>query len=726
MSFKNKLWTLLFIMVPLLVVAQVNQPPAITASGRQAFCIGDPINIVTNFTITDPDDTSIASFFIQISSGYQVNFDVLEIFGNHPNIASSWNITEGKLTLTSSLTNSNMLLLDLENAVKDVVFTTSATNVTTEKTFSLTVGDANYLPATDHFYEFVDVPNITWRAAKEAAENRMYFGRKGYLATLITQEEADFAGKQAAGTGWIGASDEENEGEWKWVTGPEKGIVFWNGQFNGTSPNFAFWNNNEPNDFRENTPVGEDFAHITDKNIDNVIIGSWNDLPNEGGTELFAPRGYIVEYGGFPGEPQLSIAASTSIYIPQVTTTNNTTICEGENASISAVASEGDILWFRNSDSTVGSPLARGNTFTVNTVLETTTFYVSASVNTCTTLPRTPVTIEVIKKPTITNVTNDLICSGNAILTAQANNGEVYWYNSETSTTPIFIGNTFQTPPLNATKSYFVEANNTACNPSTRVQVTAEVNTTIPEFELLEDSLTLCTDVDFIDLETINSKGNYTYAWKKDGTPLTENLSTIRINTSGTYTVSAISEAGCESTEQTILVTVSQKANLTKEDVVIVDDSQNNSITVIQDNLGIGAYEFALDNEFGTYQNEGFFENLSVGNHTLYTRDKNGCETVAFSFSIIAFPTFFSPNNDNKNDVWKINGYNSNSFTIADIYIYNRFGMLLYKIDPLTNSWDGKYQGKLLPPNTYWYKAILVDNNGIKIEKTGNFSLITN
>ena len=274
-----KLRILTFILfIPItFICAQVDQPPSITADGNQAFCIGSPIKIVEEFTITDLDDTGIESFFVQISSGYQVNFDRLELTGNNPFIESSWNADEGKLTLTSSFAGSEIPFTNLVNAVKNIVFTTSAPNVSVEKTFSLSIGDANYLPLTDHFYEFVDAPNITWKNAKVAAENRTYFGRQGYLATLTNQEEADFAGKQASGTGWIGGSDEETEGEWKWVTGPEAGTVFWNGAVNGSSPNFAFWNNNEPNNFTAEDVNGEHFAHITDKNADNVIEGSWND-----------------------------------------------------------------------------------------------------------------------------------------------------------------------------------------------------------------------------------------------------------------------------------------------------------------------------------------------------------------------------------------------------------------------------------------------------------------
>ena len=47
-----------------------NIAPTITATGNQAYCPLSNINIVTNISITDPDDTSTEAIYIQISSGY--------------------------------------------------------------------------------------------------------------------------------------------------------------------------------------------------------------------------------------------------------------------------------------------------------------------------------------------------------------------------------------------------------------------------------------------------------------------------------------------------------------------------------------------------------------------------------------------------------------------------------------------------------------------------------
>ena len=136
--------------------AQVDKAPTVFATGRQAFCPGNSINIVTDFSITDPDDTFIDAFYIQISEGYQEGFDTLYFdVALHPNILPVWDTSAGKLTLISRGIGSQMLLTDLENAIKDVVFNTTAPNILPEKKFSLTIDDANYLPETGHFYQFI-------------------------------------------------------------------------------------------------------------------------------------------------------------------------------------------------------------------------------------------------------------------------------------------------------------------------------------------------------------------------------------------------------------------------------------------------------------------------------------------------------------------------------------------------------------------------------------------
>jgi gliding motility-associated-like protein len=323
MFFKNYITLFTLLILALNGWSQTNLPPTITATGDQFYCPLSQINIALDFNIIDPDNTLIDAVFIQISTGYTQGEDVLKYLGTNSNINSSWSSSEGKLTL--KLPTAVSVYTDLIAAVKEVVFESNANSVSGEKFFSFTIDAANYLPSTGHYYEYISDVGITWDAAKIAAETKTFYGLQGYLATISSTEEAQLSGEQASGAGWIGGSDAATEGIWKWVTGPENGTVFWNGNASGSSPNFAFWNTGEPNNSGD-----ENYAHVTDPTIG--IPGSWNDLKITGDPPgPYHPKGYIVEYGGMPGDPILNISASTKI---TATIVDMTIVDDSENNSI--------------------------------------------------------------------------------------------------------------------------------------------------------------------------------------------------------------------------------------------------------------------------------------------------------------------------------------------------------------------------------------------------------
>lgn len=293
------------------VAASSNAPPIINATGNQNYCRGTSIPVVQTISITDSDSNTAQSASVQISSGYVNGQDILNLTGTHPSITATWSAVEGKLTLNGPAT-----LTAFQNAILAVRYSNNSSNPSGSRSFSISIGDANFLPATGHYYEFVPNLGITWTAARDAAALRTYYGLQGYLATLTSLAEAQFSGSQAQGTGWIGASDAAVEGDWRWVTGPEAGTPFWTGTASGNTvapTNFAYWNGGEPNQ-----SGNEDYAHITDPSVvrNGAPVGSWNDLSNTGaGSGPYQPKGYIVEYGGSSGDPVLNISATTSIQI---------------------------------------------------------------------------------------------------------------------------------------------------------------------------------------------------------------------------------------------------------------------------------------------------------------------------------------------------------------------------------------------------------------------------
>ena len=377
-----------------------NIAPTVTAQSDPYYCPLTFQPIVTYFDINDPDDTSTDAFYIQISQGFDPNYDQLLLSGSHPNVMASWNATEAKLTLESSSAGP-LMYTDLIAAVYDVNFYSSDPNISQSRVFSLTVSQANFLALTGHYYEFIPSTAILWTDAKIAAENMTFYGLQGYLATLTGPEEAFLVGELSPGVGWIGGSDQSTEGVWIWETGPEAGVNFWNGLANGSTPNYAFWNTNEPNN-----AGNEDYAHITDDSVG--LNGSWNDLPNQtAGFGVYEAKGFIVEYGGMPGDPTLTISASTEFSIPQITSVQGDTKCSSEQIELSATTNGGEIYWFDAAAN--GNLVHTGLTFSP-AIAASASFWVSAGINNCNSGIRTEVVAIVLPTPTAYTPSNINAC----------------------------------------------------------------------------------------------------------------------------------------------------------------------------------------------------------------------------------------------------------------------------------------------------------------------------
>lgn len=249
----------------------------------------------------------------------------------------------------------------------------------------------------------------------------------------------------------------------------------------------------------------------------------------------------------------------------------------------------------------------------------------------------------------------------------------------------------------------------------------------LPDFEVTSPQ-TVCLNGPELTLFAENPAGVYDYVWT-DPEGNTFIGSQINVTSGGVYQVTGTATDGTNCA-RTIEVRVNESiiATLTDADVAIIDDSDNNSIHINPDNLGIGDYEYALDNENGilirSYQDSPIFENLEGGFYTILVRDKNGCGVATLDVSVVEFPKFFTPNNDGVNDTWAIKGANSTFFPESEINIFNRFGKVVAQINIDNPGWDGTFNGKVLPSDDYWFSIRLVDRNGIVRKRQGNMSLL--
>ena len=144
----KSLLALLLIFIGSIILNAQDLPPEITATGDQNYCVGVPMPIVSTVSITDPDvtDTTLDEIFVQISEGYVSGFDVLNLTGLHPNITAVWQQTEGQLVLSGPAT-----FAEFEAAILDIEFSTTQTIFSSDRSFSINLGNANYLPSFTFF-----------------------------------------------------------------------------------------------------------------------------------------------------------------------------------------------------------------------------------------------------------------------------------------------------------------------------------------------------------------------------------------------------------------------------------------------------------------------------------------------------------------------------------------------------------------------------------------------
>ena len=107
----------------------------------------------------------------------------------------------------------------------------------------------------------------------------------------------------------------------------------------------------------------------------------------------------------------------------------------------------------------------------------------------------------------------------------------------------------------------------------------------------------------------------------------------------------------------------------------------------------------------------------------------NGCEVTTSAVVYVlddrllyALPTAFSPNNDGKNDVFKvILNKDVSSFAMR---IYNRWGEKVFESTDAKVGWDGKYKGAMQPIESYVCYFTITKADGEVIHKEASFSLL--
>lgn len=416
-------------------------------------------NTISNNVATVIDDAiivnsngSISGFTVTITGDY-TDGDVLSYRGSLPVgiSASAFNPTKRSLTFTGSTSAINW-----QNLLRNVTLRSTSSCFPTNRSVSFLPSDKFFNLFNGHFYEYVSTLQ-SWTSARNAAAAKSYYGRQGYLVTISTAAENSYLNTLIGANSWMGATDNAvqingafgytkystqmlAEGNYHWVTGPEKGTQMRNGNAQGTvlkpgnniSGVYNQWASGEPNEWPFNqTPGDEDYAHLY------ADGRNWNDYDNG---KNFAS---IVEYGGLSTDDVSdNVSFTRNIIItgsPVGTISGAAPVCSGTNTTTLTYSGGGTIVrWEYSLDNflTAGTYVTATTSFiTVNDITIPRYYRVIVNASGCNGLSSSTALIDV-NYSVAGNISssNSSICSGgNVTLTLNGNNGSIVkWQYSTT------------------------------------------------------------------------------------------------------------------------------------------------------------------------------------------------------------------------------------------------------------------------------------------------------
>lgn len=292
----------------------------------------------------------------------------------------------------------------------------------------------------------------------------------------------------------------------------------------------------------------------------------------------------------------------------------------------------------------------------------------------------------------------------------------VNYVDANTNSLSSPLPNPFVTPQQTIS-AQVINTANAACKTTVTIPIVIH---SLPNISLIGDEL-ICSDnpnfTKIINAGLLNSatQNQHTYTWYLNNSLLPNQTNySLTVNTEGVYKVEVKNSYGCVESR---IITVISSNKAVVDSLIVTDLVDENSIEVILSSASHGNYVYSLDGVY--FQSSATFSNILPGIYTVYIKDLKGCGTLPKEVSVLGIPKYFTPNGDGINDYWNMVGVNHKFNAKSTVFIYDRYGKLLYQTTPLSSGWDGTYNGEPMISSDYWYSVLLEDGRVIK----GNFSL---
>lgn len=401
------------------------------------------------------------------------------------------------------------------------------------------------------------------------------------------------------------------------------------------------------------------------------------------------------------------------------------TICSGTSAQLVAAGGV-SYLWSPNSSLTnaaISNPVASPTITTTYTVTVT-------AANNCT--DSDDIIVTVLPSPTA-SYSADPQCISNPTQFNNLTLGIVSswnWSFGDGGTSVLQSPNyTYAAPGTYLTTLTALSAN--GCSSSISLPVIVHPIPAVPE---LSSNSPICTGNPISLSANTNPDLNFLWTGPNNFTDTLQNIliDVATLAMSGTYSlITSIPSTACQSPVSTINILILNSPavpEITASTQLCYGDTlQLNTIEGAETYLWNGPNSFASASQNPSVLN---FNDAAIGSYSLTISNANGCTSenaVAVvmdckDISELFIPNIFTPNGDSENQTFKVITADVKDI---EVYIYNRWGILMYYWNSLDGSWDGKTSsGALAQDGTYYYIVNATTWRGRAISQKGTFTLL--
>ena len=386
-----------------------------------------------------------------------------------------------------------------------------------------------------------------------------------------------------------------------------------------------------------------------------------------------------------------------------------------------------EVQWTTNTGSfTSGGQAQTGATVGIN-ALGINRYFVTVvdlNGNSCNTTDSIDVTIQ--EAPVITFSTTGDVCDGQVQLSANVQNalpGEVFSYDWSNTSFPDVQTINIGPSPTEITHMVRVGSNLRTCVSS--ADTTFQVNEPI---EIVLDPEQACDDGQPVTITAEVAEPGVTYTWAFNGGALGFTTPEIEAVDEGLYTVT-VSNAECSEDESINMIRAPfTPGDLPPEAVICPADPNPDANSVLLDpGSRFSSYEWIFNGGTATTPTflateEGTIE-VNLTNDFNCT-DRRTVDIVEDCIPRLSAPNAFSPNGNAQNETFSVF---TTFVTEFEIFIYNRWGELVYHSTDKNFQWDGSFGGKPAPIGTYAYVIRFkseFDRTNRTLEQRGGVSLI--